>query len=60
MGMDLAPTGDFQEINEGSEPQHLINIFPPPSHKGPAIPRSADHWRYKATSDRYRARLYKI
>ncbi|KAJ4339937.1 hypothetical protein N0V87_002875 [Didymella glomerata] len=60
MGMDLAPTGDFQEIDEGSEPQHLINVFPPPTHKGPAIPRSADHWRYKATSDRYRARLYKI
>lgn len=60
MGMDLAPTGDFQEIDEGSEPQHLINVFPPPAHKGPAIPRSADHWRYKATSDRYRARLYKI
>lgn len=60
MGMDLAPTGDFQEIDEGSEPQHLIDIFPAPTHKGPAIPRSADHWRYKATSDRYRARLYKI
>ena len=60
MGMDLAPTGDFQEIDEGSEPLHLINTFPPPTHKGPAIPRSADHWRYKATSDRYRARLYKI
>lgn len=60
MGMDLAPTGDYQEVDEGSEPQHLINVFPPPTHKGPAIPRSADHWRYKATSDRYRARLYKI
>jgi hypothetical protein len=60
MGMDLAPTGDFQEVDEGSEPQHLISVFPPPAHKGPAIPRSADHWRYKATSDRYRARLYKI
>ncbi|KAJ8105717.1 hypothetical protein OPT61_g10012 [Boeremia exigua] len=60
MGMDLAPTGDFTEIDEGSEPKRLINVFPPPTHKGPAIPRSADHWRYKATSDRYRARLYKI
>lgn len=60
MGMDLAPTGDFQEVDEGSEPPHLIAVFPPPTHKGPAIPRSADHWRYKATSDRYRARLYRI
>tara|TARA_R110002003_G_scaffold244_4_gene17425 strand:- start:8482 stop:12432 length:3951 start_codon:yes stop_codon:yes gene_type:complete len=62
MGMDLAPTGDFTEIDEGSEPQDFFNTFPPPAvpTKGPPIPRSADHWRYKATSDRYRVRLYKI
>lgn len=62
MGMDLAPTGDFTEIEEGSELQDFINTFPPSAiaSKGPAIPRSADHWRYKATSDKYRARLYKI
>ncbi|KAF2827860.1 hypothetical protein CC86DRAFT_201146 [Ophiobolus disseminans] len=62
MGMDLAPTGDFNEIDEGSEPQDFINIFPPLTvpTKGPAIPRSADHWRYKVTSDKYRPRLYKI
>jgi hypothetical protein len=60
MGMDLAPTGDFTEIDEGSEPADFISAFPPPTHKGPAIPRSADHWRYKATSEKYRARLYKM
>ncbi|EDU43259.1 conserved hypothetical protein [Pyrenophora tritici-repentis Pt-1C-BFP] len=62
MGMDLAPTGDYAEIAEGSEPQDMLNTFPPSlvPNKGPAIPRSADHWRYKATSDKYRVRLYKI
>jgi hypothetical protein len=62
MGMDLAPAGDFTEVDEGSESQEFINSFPPPAvpAKGPAIPRSADHWRYKATSEKYRARLYKI
>jgi hypothetical protein len=62
MGMDLAPTGDFTEIDESGEPQDFINAFPPSAipTKGPAIPRSADHWRYKATSDRYRARLFKF
>ncbi|KAE8841142.1 hypothetical protein PTNB85_04541 [Pyrenophora teres f. teres] len=62
MGMDLAPTGDYAEIDEGSEPQDMLNTFPPSlvPNKGPAIPRSADHWRYKATSDNYRVRLYKI
>jgi hypothetical protein len=63
MGMDLAPTGDYTEIDEGQEPSDfLTTIFPPSSvpSKGPAIPRSADHWRYKATSDKYRVRLYKV
>ncbi|KAI4940829.1 hypothetical protein J4E91_011210 [Alternaria rosae] len=63
MGMDLAPTGDYNEIDEGAEPQAFLNNTFPPSQvpaKGPAIPRSADHWRYKATSDKYRVRLYKI
>ncbi|KNG44442.1 gelsolin repeat-containing protein [Stemphylium lycopersici] len=63
MGMDLAPTGDYNEIDEGAEPQAFLNNTFPPSlvaSKGPAIPRSADHWRYKATSDKYRVRLYKV
>jgi hypothetical protein len=60
MGMDLTPTGEFLEVDEGSEPQELFNVFPPSEAKGPAIPRSADHWRYKAKADRYQVRLYKI
>ncbi|KAF2864982.1 hypothetical protein BDV95DRAFT_269150 [Massariosphaeria phaeospora] len=62
MGMDLTPNGDFVEVDEGAEPLTLFNVFPPtdPSSKGPAIPRSADHWRYKATSANYRARLFKM
>jgi hypothetical protein len=60
MGMDLTPTGEFYEIYEGSEPQELFNVFPPVESKGPAIPRSADHWRYKAKADRYRVRLFKV
>jgi hypothetical protein len=63
MGMDLAPTGDYTEIDEGAESQDFLNNTFPPSpipSMGPAIPRSADHWRYKATTDKYRVRLYKI
>lgn len=62
MGMDLAPTGDFTEIDEGSEPRSFLGIFPPSNlpAKGPAIPRSADHWRYKATSDKYHVRLFRV
>ncbi|KAF2119875.1 hypothetical protein BDV96DRAFT_485510 [Lophiotrema nucula] len=60
MGMDLTLTGELVEVDEGTESQDLINIFPPHVGKGPAIPRSADHWRYKAGSDKYRTRLFKI
>ncbi|KAF1965492.1 hypothetical protein BU23DRAFT_585020 [Bimuria novae-zelandiae CBS 107.79] len=60
MGMDLAPNGDFLEIEEGAEPDEMLQVFPPSLGKGPAIPRSADHWRYKASSERYQARLFKI
>lgn len=60
MGMDLAPGGDFLEIDEGAEPDEMIQVFPPSVGKGPAIPRSADHWRYKASSERYQTRLFKV
>lgn len=60
MGMDLTLSGELIEVDEGTESQDLINVFPPHDGKGPAIPRSADHWRYKATSDKYRTRLFKI
>ena len=63
MGMDLALNSDYTEIDEGREPNDfLTSTFPlsAVAQKGPAIPRSADHWRYKATSDKYRVRLYKV
>ena len=62
MGMDLAPTGDFTEVDEGSEPPSFLESFPPTAMptKGPAIPRSADHWRYKSSTEKYRVRLFKV
>jgi hypothetical protein len=66
MGMDLTMTGELMEIDEGSEPPELFAALPPneasiaSNGKIPPIPRSADHWRYKATSEKYRARLFKI
>ncbi|ORY13435.1 hypothetical protein BCR34DRAFT_481075 [Clohesyomyces aquaticus] len=72
MGMDLTPTGDLLEIDEGSEPPELFDVFPPTDasastlkSKGKqsassAIPRSADHWRYKPTIHNYRTRLFRV
>ncbi|KAF2740851.1 hypothetical protein EJ04DRAFT_507840 [Polyplosphaeria fusca] len=60
MGMDLTPSGELHEIDEGAEPEALFKAFPPSEGKGPAIPRSASHWSHKANSDKYRTRLFKI
>ncbi|OCK81601.1 hypothetical protein K432DRAFT_403667 [Lepidopterella palustris CBS 459.81] len=70
IGMDLGSSGELCELDEGSETPAFFKIFPPldaatSSTKGKgkqsaAIPRSADHWRYKASSDKYRARLFKV
>jgi hypothetical protein len=66
MGMDLTMTGEIVEINEGSETPELFAALPPNkasvASKGkiPPIPRSADYWRFKATSEKYRTRLFKI
>jgi hypothetical protein len=62
MGMDLTTTGELVEVEESSVSQAFMNIFPPadPTSKQPAIPQSAAFWGYKATSERYRTRLFKI
>lgn len=70
IGMDLGSSGELCELDEGSEPPEFFEIFPPvddstssnksKGKQSAAIPRSADHWRYKAGSDKYRARLFKI
>ncbi|KAF2653063.1 hypothetical protein K491DRAFT_603610 [Lophiostoma macrostomum CBS 122681] len=63
MGMDINSSGELIEIDEGSETPDLLSAFPASTSsvgKQPAIPRSADHWRYKATSDKYRARLFRV
>jgi len=60
MGMDLAPGGDFREVDEGKEPAEFLSLFSPIDGSAPTIPRSADHWRYKGSLDQYRTRLFKI
>jgi hypothetical protein len=69
IGMDLNLNGELVEVDEGSEPTELLSVFPPEVNnaktatligKPTAIPRSAEHWRYKATSEKYRSRLFKM
>ncbi|KAF2749389.1 hypothetical protein M011DRAFT_493102 [Sporormia fimetaria CBS 119925] len=69
IAMDLHHTPDLIEIDEGSEPASFFSAFPPeattpktpnPTSTTPQIPRSAAHWTYKATSEKYRCRLFKM
>jgi hypothetical protein len=65
IGMDLNLNGELTEVDEGSEPTDFLNTFPAEAsttaaQNTKAIPRSAEHWRYKATSEKYRSRLFRM
>jgi hypothetical protein len=70
VGMAMGSSGELLEILEGSENPAFFASFPLPENtsatargKQPAaaaVPRSADHWRYKKTHDKYRARLFRV
>lgn len=53
VGMDLALMGELVEVEEGSEPETFWAIF-----GGATRPSSADHWRLKASYDKYCGRLF--
>jgi hypothetical protein len=56
---DIGTAPDFAEIAEGSESDSFFDLFPPlAGHPAKIIPRSADHWRLKASNDKYRCRLF--
>jgi hypothetical protein len=56
---DIGTAPDFAEIPEGSESNSFLDLFPPlEGLPDKTIPRSADHWRLKASNDKYRCRLF--
>ncbi|KAI9831044.1 MAG: hypothetical protein M1819_005282 [Sarea resinae] len=57
IGMDLG-SGEIEEIDEGHEPPAFFDAFPATSKR--AVPKSADHWRLKASYDNYSCRLFCI
>jgi hypothetical protein len=61
IAMDLGTTPDVAEISEGAESDAFFNFFPPlEGLPDKSVPRSADHWRHKATNDKYRCRLFRV
>jgi hypothetical protein len=61
IAMDLGTTPDVAEVSEDDETASFFNLFPPlDGHSGKAVPRSADHWRLKGSTDKYRCRLFRV
>ena len=56
IGMDLGPTGEIAEVDEGREPAGFWKAFG--SNDRPDTP--AAHWARKAATDRYRTRLFAV
>lgn len=53
VGMDMTPTGELIEVDDGNEPDSFWDIF-----QGGSKPHSADHWRLKPTYPKYCGRLF--
>jgi hypothetical protein len=61
IAMDLGTTPDITEVSDGEETNSFFSLFPPtPGLPNNTMPRSADHWRLKATNDKYRCRLFRV
>jgi hypothetical protein len=59
--MDVSPTPDLTEIEEGKEPASFFALFPPlPKYPKNTIPRSADHWRLRPRHENYAVRLFRV
>ncbi|TKA78844.1 hypothetical protein B0A49_01961 [Cryomyces minteri] len=59
IGMDLDPTGEIEQVDEGHETPAFLAIFADDAAK--TIPRSADYWKKKASCDKsYNVRLFRV
>ncbi|KZF24122.1 hypothetical protein L228DRAFT_259381 [Xylona heveae TC161] len=58
IGMDVGVSPEIEEVEEGHESSSFFQAFSIDSKT--AIPKSADHWRLKASYDNYRCRLFCI
>ena len=60
IGMDLGLTGDFEEIDEGQEPEAFWQSFPGEKRNDiVATAESTWHWRLKPSCEKYTTRLYR-
>ncbi|KAJ5245380.1 hypothetical protein N7489_005476 [Penicillium chrysogenum] len=58
IGMDLGLTGEFEEVNEGEEPEDFFDVFAGPREAAPHM--CQDHWQLKPKYNHYRTRLLRV
>ncbi|OQE76988.1 hypothetical protein PENNAL_c0063G10109 [Penicillium nalgiovense] len=58
IGMDLGLTGEFEEVNEGEEPEDFFDVFAGPKEAAPHM--CQDHWQLKPKYNHYRTRLLRV
>lgn len=58
ISMDLGLTGEFEEVEEGQEPESFFDVFAGSNETNPLM--TSDYWRLKPKYDHYRTRLLRV
>lgn len=58
ISMDLGLTGEFEEVDEGQEPESFFDVFPGSHETNPLM--TSDYWQLKPKYDHYRTRLLRV
>lgn len=63
IGMDLGPTADIEEVDEGKEPEKFWSCFPNGQQRSGATDEGtvcSKHWHLKPMCEKYGTRLYQV
>lgn len=58
ISMDLGLTGEFEEVEEGQEPEGFFDIFPRSNETNPLM--TSEYWELKPKYSHYRTRLFRV
>lgn len=58
ISMDLGLTGEFEEVEEGQEPESFFDVFAGSKETNPLM--TSDYWQLKPKYDHYRTRLLRV
>lgn len=58
IGMDLGLTGEFEEVEEGQEPEGFFDVFAGSNETNPLM--TSEDWQLKPNYSHYRTRLFRV